>query len=100
MRNDGEYDGQREKCRFATEGLRGFIKFSLFKGTGQNETTQVLLMTDLALLCTLLAGFSLLALIYTFRRDRYLTELRGPEPSSFWLGNFLNSTGRGIRPIG
>ena len=44
----------------------------------------------LALLCTLLAGFSLLAFIYILRRDRYLAELRGPEPSSFWLGNSSN----------
>jgi cytochrome P450 len=45
-------------------------------------------MTDLpAFLCTLLAGFSLLAFIYARRRDRFLTDLRGPESSSFWLGN-------------
>ena len=53
----------------------------------------------LALLCTLLAGFSLLAFIYILRRDRYLAELRGPEPSSFWLGNFLKSTSCNIRLI-
>jgi hypothetical protein len=44
-------------------------------------------MTGLpAILFTLLAGFSLLAFLYTRRRGRSLTDLRGPEPSSFWLG--------------
>ncbi|KAN0129576.1 cytochrome P450 [Lactarius tabidus] len=47
-------------------------------------------MTDLpALLWTILAGFSFLAVIYARRRGRLgsLTDLRGPAPSSFWLGN-------------
>ncbi|KAN0129562.1 cytochrome P450 [Lactarius tabidus] len=45
-------------------------------------------MTDLPiLLSALLAGFLLLAFIYARHRGRSLTDLRGPEPSSFWLGN-------------
>ena len=44
-------------------------------------------MTGLAaaVLSTLLAGLSFLAFLYT-RRGGSLTDLRGPEPSSFWLG--------------
>jgi hypothetical protein len=43
----------------------------------------------IALLSTLSAGFSLLAFIYARHCGRLgsLTDLRGPEPSSFWLGN-------------
>ena len=46
-------------------------------------------MTGLtAVLSTLFVGFSFLAFLYTRRRCRggSLTDLRGPEPSSFWLG--------------
>jgi cytochrome P450 len=39
------------------------------------------------LLSALLAGFLLLAFIYARHRGQSLTDLRGPEPSSFWLGN-------------
>ena len=44
-------------------------------------------MTRLAaILSVLLAGFSLFVFLYTRRHGRSLTDLRGPEPSSFWLG--------------
>ena len=45
-------------------------------------------MTSLAtILSAILAGFFLLAFLYA-RRDRSLTDIRGPERSSFWLGIF------------
>ncbi|KAI9430949.1 cytochrome P450 [Lactarius psammicola] len=45
-------------------------------------------MTSLAaILFTLLVGSSLLAFLYSRRRGEPLRDLRGPEPSSFWLGN-------------
>jgi len=45
-------------------------------------------MTSLAaILLTLFVGSSLLAFLYPRRRGRSLGQLRGPEPSSFWLGN-------------
>lgn len=40
-----------------------------------------------AILFTLLAGLSLLVFLYPRRRDRSLKDLRGPQSSSFWLGN-------------
>ncbi|KAH9012298.1 cytochrome P450 [Lactarius pseudohatsudake] len=40
-----------------------------------------------AILFTLSAGFSLIALLYSRRRSRSLRDLRGPASSSFWLGN-------------
>ncbi|KAH9011066.1 cytochrome P450 [Lactarius hengduanensis] len=45
-------------------------------------------MTDLtAILCTLSAGFALVAFLYSRRRSGSLRDLRGPASSSFWLGN-------------
>ncbi|KAH8998336.1 cytochrome P450 [Lactarius hatsudake] len=45
-------------------------------------------MTDLtAILFTLSAGFSLIAFLYSRRRNGSLRDLRGPASSSFWLGN-------------
>jgi hypothetical protein len=44
-------------------------------------------MTSLtAILFTLLVGSSFLAFLYARRRGGSLRQLRGPEPSSFWLG--------------
>jgi hypothetical protein len=44
-------------------------------------------MTDpAAILFTVLGGLSLLAFLYTHRRGTSLTDLRGPQSSSFWLG--------------
>ncbi|KAF8266042.1 cytochrome P450 [Lactarius quietus] len=45
-------------------------------------------MTDpAAILLTLFVGSYLLAFLYRRRHGRSLGHLRGPEPSSFWLGN-------------
>jgi len=45
-------------------------------------------MTSLAaILFTLSVGTSFLAFLYARRRGGSLRQLRGPEPSSFWLGN-------------
>ena len=53
-----------------------------------------------AVLFTLLAGLSLLAFLYPRCRSRYLTDLRGPEPSSFWLGTVYHFYALvDIRPI-
>ena len=45
-----------------------------------------------AILLTLLANFSLLALLWYSRRNRggSLGHLKGPESSSFWLGILHN----------
>ncbi|KAN0136054.1 cytochrome P450 [Lactarius tabidus] len=45
-------------------------------------------MTSLAaIIFAVLVGSSFLAFLYPRRRGRSLRQLRGPEPSSFWLGN-------------
>jgi cytochrome P450 len=45
-------------------------------------------MTSLAaILFAFLAGSSFLVFLYARPRGRSLRQLRGPEPSSFWLGN-------------
>ena len=69
--------------------LGGFKQVFLLKDREREETTQGPSMTYLAgLVFTLLVGVSLLAFFYTRRRGGSLTNLRRPEPSSFWLGIF------------
>ena len=63
--------------------------FPFLKDREQDETTQDSSMTGLLIiLFTLLTGFSLLAFLYARRRGGSLTDIRGPESSSFWLGTF------------
>ena len=72
-------------------GAEGLLRrgFSFFKKTEQDETTQDSSMTGLlTILFTLLTGFSLLTFLYARRRGGSLTDIRGPESSSFWLGTF------------